>query len=141
MIVEVRGRIPGRDRDEMPEVRVEAGEGTTVGDLIGRAVAEQVRLLAADRAQCRVVLDRQYLTADDIRAQAAAGAVRMREPAQREPAPPDAGAEAARARAAFGKGAFAVFVGGRQLHGLDEPVAARPGEVVVFLRLVPLAGG
>ncbi|GAA2385357.1 hypothetical protein [Dactylosporangium salmoneum] len=139
MIVEVRGRVPGRERDEMPAVGVELGAGpVTVAELIGRAVAEQVRLLDADRARCRTVLDRQYLTAEDIAAQAPTGVVRL--PAG-EPRPVNAAAEADRARRAFERGAFVVFAGGRQLHRLDEPVVLGPGETVLFLRLVPLVGG
>ena len=37
--------------------------------------------------------------------------------------------------------AFVVFAGGRQVCRLDEEIALRPGEPVVFLRLTPLAGG
>jgi hypothetical protein len=110
----------------------------TVGELIRAAVAEQIRELGADAARCRQVLDRQYLTDGEIRQQAAAGAVRL--PA-RPSELPDEAHEVARCHRAFSRGVFAVFVGGRQATRLDEEVVVRVGEPVVFLRLVPLAGG
>jgi hypothetical protein len=139
MRVEVRSRIPGAGRDDVPAVLVElARERTTVRELIGRAVAEQVRVLRVDRVRCRGVLDRQYLSAEEIHAQAAAGVVRMPPPV---PAEPDVAAEVARAHRAFERNVFAVFVSGRQVDGLDEEIVVRLGEPVVFLRLTPLVGG
>jgi hypothetical protein len=135
MRIEVRGRVPGRDRDEMPVARVEAGDGVTVGELIAGAVAEQVRLLRSDPAR-QAILRRQYLTADDMHEQAAAGVVRLPDTAE-----PDVAAEVERAQRAFERGAFVVFAGGRRLERLGEPVAPRDGEPIVFLRLTPLAGG
>ncbi|WP_432973212.1 hypothetical protein [Dactylosporangium sp. CA-233914] len=141
MLVEVRSRVPGRDRDEMPVARVEADAATTVAQLIDRAVAEQVRLLAEDRARGRRVLDRQYLTPEDVAAQAPTGVVRLPAPPAAGRAAPDAAAEAERARRAFERGAFVVFAGGRRLERLDERVEVGAGEPILFLRLVPLVGG
>ncbi|MFI5915268.1 hypothetical protein [Dactylosporangium sp. NPDC051541] len=134
MLIEVRSRVPGRDRDEMPVATVEAADVVTVGELIAGAVAEQVRLLGGDMRR-RALLDRHYLTDADIREQAAGGAIR---PPGVEP---DADVEAARARRAFERGAFVVFAGGRRLEHLDDPVILRAGEPVLFLRLTPLVGG
>ncbi len=137
MQVEVRSRIPGGDR--LPDVLVElAQERTTVRELIGAAVAEQVRAWQVDSARCRTLLDRQYLTDDDIRAQAATGVVRLPDRSQ---AVPDVEAEVARAWRAFERGAFALFVGGRQVDVLDEEIVLRLGEPVVFVRLTALVGG
>jgi hypothetical protein len=123
----------------MPAVLVElAQERTTARELIGRAVEEQVRVLRADRLRCRGALDRQYLSAEEIRAQAATGVVRMPPPV---PAEADVAVEVARAQGAFERNVFAVFVGGRQVDGLDDEIVVRLGEPVVFLRLTPLVGG
>lgn len=137
--IQVRSRVPGACGDDLPEVLVQlAVDRATVRELIRRTVEEQVRELRVDAARCRRVLDRQYLSNDDLRAQASTGAIRMpRQP----PADPDVTAEVARAHRAFAGGTFVVFVGGRQVVDLDEEVALRPGEPVVFLRLVALAGG
>jgi hypothetical protein len=137
--VEVRSRVPGASAEPLPSVVLElAGTSTTLRDLIRSAVTEQVRATRIDAARSRAMLDRQYLTADDVAAQARTGAVRL-------PAvpvdPPDEGTEVRRALRAFEAGAFVVFCGGRQVETLDEPVTPRPGEPVVFLRLAPLVGG
>ncbi|GAB4051198.1 hypothetical protein [Catellatospora paridis] len=135
--VEVRSRIPGGDR--LPDVLVElAQERTTVRELVRAAVAEQVRAWQADSSRCRALLDRQYLTDDDIRAQAATGVVRLPD---RQHGEPDVEAEVARAWRAFERGAFALFVGGRQVDLLDEEIVLRLGEPIVFVRLTALVGG
>jgi hypothetical protein len=138
MQVEVRSRIPGTGTtdDTLPVVLIElAQETTTVRDLIRRAVVEQINVTRVDAARCRVMLDRQYLTPEEVRAQATTGSVRA--PA----APLDESAEIDRALRAFERGTFVVFGGGRQVETLDEPVTLRVDEPVVFLRLVPLVGG
>lgn len=138
-MLQVKVRGAGADRSGMPEVLVElAGGRITVRELIRRAVEEQIRALTADAARCRAVLDRQYLSAAEIRAQAAAGAVRM--PAPRS-GTPDVAREVARALRAFERRVFVLYVGGRQAEGLDDEIVPRPGEPVVFLRLTALAGG
>ncbi|MCO6003941.1 hypothetical protein NE236_03015 [Actinoallomurus purpureus] len=137
--IEVRSRMPGRSGDDLPAVLVQlADDRTTARELIRRTVEEQIRELRADAARCRRILDRQYLSDGDLRTQAGTGAIQM--PPQ-APAGPDVTAEVARAHRAFARGTFVVFVGGRQVIDLDEEVALRLGEPVVFLRLVALAGG
>ena len=139
MLVQVRSKVPGSNGDDLPEVLVGlATEVTTAAELIRLAVEEQVRLLRGDAARCQSALDRQYLSMEDIREQAATGVVRM--PA-RVPAERDVVAEVARAHRAFERNVFVVFAGGRQLRRLDEEIVLRLGEPVVFLRLTPLAGG
>ncbi len=131
--------MPGADSDGLPEVLVDLeADVTTAGELIRCAVEEQVRLLSIDAARCRRALDRQYLSMEDIRVQAAAGMVQM--PAG-VPAERDTAIEVARALRAFERNVFVVFAGGRQVRRLDEEIVLRPGEPVVFLRLTPLAGG
>ena len=143
MQVQVRSKVPGADGDGLPDVLVDLAAGVTTGaELIRVAVQEQVRLLRGDAARCQRALDRQYLSAEDIREQAATGVVRM--PAEGDAAwarPRDVAAEVATAQRAFERNVFVVFAGGRQVRRLDEEIVVRPGEPVVFLRLTPLAGG
>ena len=118
-------------------------EQLTLSALIRSTVEEQVRELrmrhALDWLAIAAVLDRHYLTEAEVAAQAAnAGAVRL---PSRQPGPLDAELEVRRALAAFERGVVAVFVDGRQLEQLDEVITVRPGTRVVFLRLMPLAGG
>ena len=139
MDVEVRSHVPGASAETLPSVVLElAGGATTLRDLIRSAVTEQVRATRVDAARCRAMLDRQYLTADEVAAQARTGTVRL--PAAPVD-PPDERAEVRRALRAFEAGAFVVFCAGKQVETLDEPVAPRLGEPVVFLRLAPLVGG
>ena len=139
MRVKVSSKVPGANGDILPEVLVDLeADVTTAGELIRRAVQEQVRLLSSDAARGRRALDRQYLSTEDIRAQAAAGVVRM--PA-RVSAERDTAEEVERAQRAFERNVFALFAGGRQLRRLDEVIVLRLGEPVVFVRLTPLAGG
>jgi len=58
-------------------VLVDLEAEVTARELIRLAVTEQVRLLRGDAARCRRALDRQYLSAADIREQAPTGVVRM----------------------------------------------------------------
>ncbi|QNP61646.1 hypothetical protein [Streptomyces genisteinicus] len=137
--IEVRGRVPGRDGEELPAVRVRLADGrTTVRELIGHAVEEQIGALRADAARCRRSLDRQYLSETELQELARTGAVRT---PSRVPAVPQVPSEVARARAAFARGAFAVFAGGRQILDPDEWFTLRQGDRVVFLRTVALTGG
>lgn len=139
MRVKVSSKVPGASGDAFPEVLVNLEtDVTTAGELIRHAVEAQVRLLSSDAARCRRALDRQYLSTEDIRAQAAAGVVRM--PAGLSPER-DVAEEVARAQRAFERNVFVVFAAGRQLRRLDEAVVLRLGEPVVFVRLTPLAGG
>jgi hypothetical protein len=138
MRVEVRGRVPGGDR--LPSVLVDlACERVTARELIRAAVAEQIRCWRADRWQCRRMLDRQYLTEDEARAQAVTGVVRL--PADRTVPEPEVEVEVDRAWRAFERGAFAIFVNGDQVQELEESLTLRLGEPVVFVRLVALVGG
>ncbi|PPJ19917.1 hypothetical protein C5E45_06920 [Nocardia nova] len=137
--IEVRSRVPGMSGDDLPAVLVQlVDDRATVRELIRSAVEEQIRQLRADTAHCRRILDRQYLSNDDLRAQATTGVIRMPQPA---PAAPDVAEEVARAHRAFARGTFVIFAGGRQVADLDEEVTLRLGEPVLFLRLVALVGG
>ena len=136
--IEVRSRVTGTP-DDLPAVLVRlATERTSARELIGRAVEEQIRLAGAASDRIRRSLDRQFLSDDDLRAQAATGRIRMPQP---PPAAPDVLREIERACHAFDRGTFVMIVGGRQVSGLDDEITVRVGDPVVFLRLVALAGG
>lgn len=138
MRVRVRSKVPGASREAMPDVLIElAGERITARQLISSAVEEQIRLLRMDSGRCRDVLDRQYLSAQEIRAQAATGVVRMPQPVLDV----DVATEVTRAHRAFERGVFVVFVDGHQVDALDEELELRLGEPVTFLRLTALVGG
>ncbi|WP_327151207.1 hypothetical protein [Nocardia sp. NBC_01329] len=137
--IEVRSRVSGPSADDLPAVLVQLAEGcSTARELIRCAVEEQIREPRADAARCRRILDRRYLSDGDLRAQAATGLIRMPRQARAET---DVAEEVARAHRTFVQGIFAVFAGGRQIVDLDEELAFRLGEPVVFLRLVALVGG
>ena len=145
--IEVRCRVAGPRRDEaaLPALPlVLTSERLTVRELIERTVEEQVRELAArDRLsveQQRRALRRQYLTEDEVRRQAAAGAVRFPS-AVAEVRSIDPAEAVHMAVDGFERGAFLVLVDGRQAERLDEVLEPGPGSRVTFLRLVPLAGG
>lgn len=146
--IEVTSSVVGRTADEqLPPVTFEIASGSvTLGELIARAVEEQIRVLLAHHhastATARRILDRQYLEERDVEACAAAGRVAM--PHSREGAglePIDIGREVARALKAFEEGVFHVLVDGRPVSNLDEQIVIGPLTRTVFLRLMPLAGG
>lgn len=139
----VAGARPGQP--ELPAVLLElAGRRLTAGELIRRAVEEQLRELTARQSlsaeRRRQALDRQYLTDEEIGRQAASGAV-GRTPRSRAPRAGAVGEEVDRALRAFESGAFALIVDGRQVERLEEMVDLGLGTRVTFLRLMPLVGG
>ncbi|MFI1995178.1 hypothetical protein [Actinoplanes sp. NPDC020271] len=137
--VEVRTRVTGTSGG-LPSVLVQlAEERVTARELIRRTVEEQIRVVGADATRCRPMLDRQFLSDHDVRAQAATGVVRL--PRRSPPEAPHVATEVTRAQQAFARGSFLIFAGGRQVTTLDEELTIRLGEPVTFLRLVPLAGG
>lgn len=147
--IEVHSRVAGGSAAEpvLEPVRLRlASERLTVAALIRRAVEEQVRELRVrqylDAEAARRALDRQYLSADEIDAQAAGGVVRLRQPRrERRTRPVEAEAEVERALRAFEAGAYVILIDGRRVERLDEEVTVAPGTSVTFLRLMPLIGG
>lgn len=133
--VAVRGRIPGREGiGDMP---VEVASTPTVRELIGAVVAAQ--LSGNGTTPAWADCSRLYLTDDEVAAMAAEGTVRLGTVVDRES--PTAAAATARAVEAYRRGVFVIFAGAGQAGGLDEPVALRDGDRVVFLRLTALVGG
>lgn len=147
MQVEVESEIVGGNPQlpRLGSVIVKLAATTlTAGDLIRRTVEEQVWSLLSDRKlreqEARQVLDRQYLTDDEIRVQATSGAVRIAGKGRRD-RKIDVEVEVNRAVRAFQSGLFAILVDGQQLMSLEDQVTLQQASKVTFLRLTPLAGG
>ncbi|HKZ63867.1 MAG TPA: hypothetical protein VJ400_05440 [Thermoplasmata archaeon] len=122
----------------LPEMRM-TGE-----DLIRRVVEEQVWDLLSrrkvDEAEARRILERQYLTQEQVDAQAQQGAVRAPRRTSRVPRI-DVEAEVRKAVQAFADGTFLIVANGRQVSSLKEEVTFAESGKVTFLRLTPLVGG
>lgn len=146
--VEVRSQVFGGQQDSPPLAPVFLNliqEHLTVAELIQQSVEAQVRQLLVQRQlnaqQARRALDRQYLTAAEIAAQAQQGAVRY--PAEKAMQVPqiDVKAEVQKATRAFETGGYSIFVNGQQVESLEEKLTLYPNTKVTFLRLMPLVGG
>ena len=142
----VKSKVIGArpDVDTLPDIFLDVLEETlTVAELISRTVEEQVRDLTLtrrfDAEQARDILDRQYMTDSDIRAQAVRGAVKMPVPASAHQIDVD---EAVRkAKAAFERGVVLIVVDGVQADSLDQVLHLHATSRANFVRLTPLVGG
>jgi hypothetical protein len=119
----------------------------TARQLITAAVAAEV---AAFQARCEEASLVQVLTREGLARALAGGAVRTGGPQDDtvpvgtvlvDTVPVDAGAAVDVALLAFADGLFKVFVADRELAADDAPVALADGARLLFLRLMPLAGG
>ncbi len=147
--IPVRTRVVGAAPSEakLDDILLSLFDDTlTVSELIAMTIEEQVRDLTMtrhlDTADARRILDRQYLTAEDIDRQASSGVVAF--PARRpveKALEIDTQAEIERAERGFNKQTFAVFVDGRQMERLDEEVTLHSASKVSFVRTTPLVGG
>lgn len=141
--VRVSATVTGHRRRGVREhdLVLELPSGTvTARQLIEAAVTAEVAAYEAraEEASLVGVLTRKSL-ADGL----ARGAVRPggRQEEAGEPAPVDVAAAVDAALLAFGDGFFKVFVGDSELADDDSPVSVPDGTALLFLRLVPLAGG
>lgn len=148
LTIEVQSRVVGGSPSEpvLAPVRVILpAETLTVATLIRRTVEEQVRELRMrqylDAEQARRALDRQYLTSDEIAAQAEQGSVRFPSQRARKSRQVEAEEEVDRALRAFEAGAYLILVDGRRIESLNEEIRFAPGSNVTFRRLMPLIGG
>lgn len=135
--VRVQAKVTGQRRASGHEVVVELPEGEVrARDLLSAVVGAEVAAFDR-RAEEQTFL--RVLTEGGLAAGLAAGRVSSggAEPAAR-PDPDDA---IAAALLAFEDGIVKVFVGDDEVVDLAAPVAVRPGVELLFLRLVPLAGG
>ena len=146
--VPVRTRVVGAAPSEpkLDDILLSLFDDTlTVRELIAMTVEEQVRDLTLtrrlDSADARRILDRQYLTAEDVDRQAAQGVIAFPAHKQAGPLEIDTQAEIERAERGFERGTYAVFVDGRQMERLDEEMTLHATSRVNFLRMTPLVGG
>jgi hypothetical protein len=136
--VRVKAKVTGHRRRGGPEhglsLALPPGP-VTARQIIEAAVAAEVAACearAGEASLVRVLTDQGLL--DDLNR----GAVRM---GDIEPAGPvDLAAAVETAFQAFDDGIFKVFVGDQEVAGV-EPTDLTDGAAVLFLRLVPLAGG
>ncbi len=116
----------------------------TVEDLIRRVVEEQVSDLLSrrrvDAAEAKRILNRQYLTQDQVEDQARHGTVRMPRKT-RTSLGIDIEVEVRKAIHSFADGACYIFINGRQVISLREELTIAETAKVTFLRLTPLVGG
>lgn len=148
LTVEVRSRLVGGHEGALalqPVWLELLEERITVSELIRRTVEEQVRELLVkrklDAQEARQILDRQYLTAEQVAAQAEKGAIRYPSSTRTKVPDIDPEAEVRKALRAFKAGSYFITVDGKQMERLDEVVTFAPGTRVTFLRLMPMRGG
>jgi hypothetical protein len=109
--------------------------------LIEAAVIAEVTAYQARAEEASLV---RVLTREGLAAELARGAVRAggpQDPGLGNPVAADPATAVDTALLAFGDGLFKVFVGDQELAGDDAPVALADGAQLLFLRLMPLAGG
>ena len=120
---------------ELPPGRV------TARQLIEAAVTAEVAAYQARAEEASLV---RVLTEKSLAEDLARGAVRVGGPRDDDGEPPepvDVTAAVETALLAFEDGIFKVFVGDDEVPGDDESLAIADGASLLFLRLVPLAGG
>ena len=137
--VTVQAKVTGQRRSAVGqhEVALELPPGPTSTrvflEAVVRAEVRSFEQRAEERTFLRVLTDRSL--ADGL----AEGRVL---PGGAEPSGPvDAEAAVVEALLAFEDGFFKVFVGEAELERLDETITLAAAAEVLFLRLVPLAGG
>lgn len=146
--IEVENRITGASRDTSASGKLLLEllvEEITVAELIRRTVEEQVHEMLVKRRikaeEARTILDRRYLTAEDVCEQSQSGAVRYPSKRSAKAQAIDPEEEVCRAQHAFNDRKYFLLVDGRQMDSLDEVITFAPGSKVTFLRLMPLVGG
>jgi hypothetical protein len=134
--VVVQTKVVGR-RGSLASWEVEgAFDGSSLGDLIRMLVEREVRAFRErqeERKLARVLTSEQILTA------AESGRIHMGSEDLAQSV--DAGHAVESALAAFRDGLYFVFIDDVQIESLDAPVRSHPASQLLFLRLVPLAGG
>jgi hypothetical protein len=144
--IAVKSKVVGArpDFEPVPDIFLDLLEETlTVGDLIARTVEEQIRDLLLNRRldaeRARAILDRQYLTDADVRAQAERGAIKF--PINPDDIQIDVDEAVRTARAAFQRGVVLIVVDGVQADSLDQTLHLHSTSRANFVRLTPLVGG
>ena len=147
------GPASGQVANHAPQVVLEIlDEVITARELISRAVAEHIRKTrreaqkSADSADALSASDdplrHLYLSEDEIRLQEESGKIAVAASTDQDAKPLDFEQRAIdKALAAFRVGRFAMLIGGRQVDDLSTELSFEEQAKVIFLRLVPLAGG
>jgi hypothetical protein len=137
--VRVRAKVTGHRRGGERDLALALPPGpVTARQIIEAAVAAEVAAYAERAEQASLV---RVLTDRVLRDDLARGAVRMGDASP--PGPPDVAVAVETALLAFDDGIFKVFVGDTEVGDAEAegPVELADGADVLFLRLVPLAGG
>jgi hypothetical protein len=142
-VITVQARAAGRKRSIVPDFQLppldserSAGSPLTLRDLITRIVIEQVGAFRSRQRDNRFL---RALSGAEIAQAAETGAVRSGGSDLDQEVDEDVAI--ATALQAFDDGLYYVLIDRRQYEGLDEQVFVGEDSTVVFLRLVPLAGG
>lgn len=134
---------PKLDNKQPPVQFRFAYQTLTVAELIRLTVlAEIASMQAATAAQQAIIkarLQRQYLTEEDIAAQAQSGVIRL--PKDQDDAPIDVEKEIKKAWQAFEKKKFIINLQGVQPQTLQDQVLLLANTEVTFIRLMRLVGG
>ena len=150
--IEIHHRSTGPSSDsktEAPQVVLDILEETiTARELIRRTVSEHLRKLGRESPTPprESTLSHLYLTESEIRSQADSGKIALENsPSSSSNSDPDPTAFESNAiksaEKAFRLGRFTILIAGRQIDDLNTPLTFEDQTKVIFLRLVPLAGG
>ena len=156
------GPASGQVANHAPQVVLEIlDEVITAQELISRAVAEHIRKTRGEAEEAQKALKgadstdasgassasddplrHLYLSEDEIRLQEGSGKIAVAASTDQDAEPLDFEQQAIdKALAAFRVGRFAMLIGGRQVDDLSTELNFEEQAKVIFLRLVPLAGG
>jgi hypothetical protein len=142
--IRIAGQVMGSRRAQIPERPLQlstdrqlGGEPLTLRDLITMIVLEEVEAFRQRQKERRLL---RVLTEREIAEGIERGKI---DPGGHEGQQQDVDPhEAVRvALQAFEDQLYFVFIDGVQQHHLDQPVHVQSGSQVLFVRLVPLAGG
>ena len=142
-MVTVQTKTPGRSRPLVPAFELPPpadpgapGSAPTLRDLISRVVRQEAEAFRGRQRENRFL---RALGPEEIEAGANAGVIRSGGTDLEQEV--DADVAVATALQAFEDGSYYVFVDRVQYQSLDEQVRLGANSDVLFLRLVPLAGG
>lgn len=151
MKITIKSRLVGSGTFGPPispvDLELPDGAGIRMGDLIEKAVHEQVRVMDAqedlDAEQVRGTFERQYGrlpgeapekqegTADELDSSGGERGARLIDPE----------AELRNAKRAYETGRLAVVADGKHVEGMETVVELKEGSKVTFMRLIQVAGG
>jgi len=147
LTIEVQSQIfgAGQDNKHLEAVRfVLPSKRITVAELIHRAVEEQVKVLLfkhkLEKQEISHILNRQYLTNQEITEARSQGKVRYPSNSY-DQEKFNIVTHIHKALRAFELGKYIILVNGYQAQNLNEELNFEMDTEIIFLRLLPLAGG